>query len=117
MSVAHHNDLRFKKVNGFDGLEVSQTLVTPGGHNFQAIRTPNHLTLTSETGDTILVTGPGVRDFSVSGVLGSVGDALLGVLGAAKKLLTCTPISITTVNVGSDGRITSVKIENTCAAS
>lgn len=117
MSVAQQNDLAFTKVKGFDQLQVSKTLVTPGGHHFQAIMTADHMTLTSEAGDTILVTGPGVREFSISGLVGAVGDGLLGVLGAAKKLLGCTPTSTTTVNVGSDGKVTSIQVIQTCVAS
>lgn len=61
--------------------------------------------------------GSGTAEISVSGALGAVWDALLEVAGKLKGLLSCTPVTTTTVNVGSNGQITSVVTQTTCAPS
>lgn len=102
---------------------ASQTINGPKGMKFLATVHGNNTTLTSaaDPNQTIILhlppPGGGVTaDVSVSGVIGAIGDGLVEALGALKKILSCNPVTTTTVNVGSDGKITSVVTTTACAA-
>jgi hypothetical protein len=104
---------------------VSKTIAGPKGTKFTAVTHGNSTTLTSanDPNQTIVVNlpppGSGTKtiDVSVSGIIDTIGNGLLEVLGALKKVLSCTPTTKTTVNVGSNGQVTSIVTETTCTAS
>jgi hypothetical protein len=104
---------------------VSKTIAGPKGTKFAAVTHGNSTTLTTanDPNQTIVVnlppagSGTATADVSISGILGGIGDGLLEVLGALKKVMSCTPTTKTTVNVGSNGQVTSIVTETTCTAS
>lgn len=87
-----------------------------GKHTFDVVTngTTAILTMPSDPHTTIVVTGVSPADLSISGVLSGISDGLLAALGALKKVLGCTPKTTTTVNVGTDGKVTSVVTETSC---
>jgi hypothetical protein len=116
MSTAPSQVPAFREIAGVDGLKVTDIITSPQGNQFQGIMTgDDRLVLTSAAVGTVVVTGPGVIDVSVSGVLGSIGDAILDALAKIKSIISCTPITTTTVNVGSNGQVTSITTTTTCA--
>jgi hypothetical protein len=105
----------FRDIAGADGLKVADTITTPQGNQFQAIMWGNSLVLTNAAVGTVVATGPGVADVSVSGVLGSIGDAIVDVLKTIKGILSCTPQTTMHVDVGPDGKVTGITMSTTCA--
>lgn len=95
-------------------LKIGEAITTPQGNQFRAIMLGNQLVLTSAAVGTVVATGPGVIDFSVSGILGDIGDSLIEVLEKVKGLVSCTPTQTTNITVGSDGKVTSITITSTC---
>ena len=111
-----------EKIEGTD-LRVSKNVAGPRGSKYTAVFRGKSTILTSlaDPHETIVITGGAgggggstTAELSVSGILGGIGDALLDALGALKKLVSCQPVTTTTVNVGSDGKITSVTTTTTC---
>ena len=96
------------------------TVKTPGGASFDANRTANGTILVSTGADgdrnTIVVQGGPTDGTAELDILGGIGDGILAILGAAKKLLGCTMTTTTTVNVGADGKVSSVVTTTTCAS-
>lgn len=102
---------------------TSKTIAGPHGTKFVATVHGNNTTLTSpaDPNQTIVIhlppPGSGITaDVSVSGIIGAIGDGLMEALGALKKILSCNPVTTTTVNVGSDGKVTSIVTTTACAA-
>ncbi len=107
-------------------LRISKTIAGPKGTKFTAVYHGNTTTLinAADLSQSIVITAPPAggggavtADVSISGVLGSIGDGLMEVLGALKKLVSCTPTQTTQINMGSDGKISSVVITQTCGPS
>jgi len=95
------------------------TITTPGGNSFEAHGIANGAFLVSTSadgdGNTIVVQGDTGGTAEFPDILGAVGDGVMGILKAAKDLLGCKMTTTTTVNVGPDGKITSVVTTTTCA--
>lgn len=104
----------FRDIAGVDGLKIGETITTPQGNQFQAVMWGNSLVLTNATIGTVVATGPGVAFVSISGVLGSIGDALVDALKTLKGILGCTPTQTTHFDIGANGQITGVTVTNTC---
>ena len=104
----------FREIAGVDGLKVADTITSPRGNQFQAIMMGNSLVLTNAAVGTVVATGPGVIDLSVSGIIGGIGDALVDALKTLKGILSCTPQQTTHIDVGPDGKITGITTTNTC---
>jgi hypothetical protein len=102
---------------------------TPAGHAVELLHTRKGAILSGATPDgahlTMIVNGGGgggagtggFAEFSIGGALGGLWDTVVEAAGKLKSLLSCTPVQTTTVNVGADGKITSVTISNSCVPS
>lgn len=104
----------FREIAGVDGLKIADTITTPQGNQFQAIMMGNSLVLTNAAVGTVVATGPGVIDLSVSGIIGGIGDALVDALKTLKGILSCTPQQTTHFDIGPNGQITGVTVTSTC---
>jgi hypothetical protein len=116
VSTSTAGSIQFRHVPTSTTLEVPESFTTPGGNELSAVTTPGRATLTNASGDTIVVTGPTTIDVTVSAVLGAIGDAVVSALKDLGGILSCTPTTITEVNLGSDGKVTSVHTTTTCGA-
>jgi hypothetical protein len=104
-------------------LRVYKDIAGPRRTKFTGVVHGNSATLTSasDPNQTIVIHlpppsggGSTTTDLSISGILGVLGDGLMEALRALKGLVSCTPVTTTTVNVGSDGKVTSVVTTTSC---
>jgi hypothetical protein len=90
--------------------------ITVGTQNLRTVMMHDRMILTGGTLGTITVLGdPKVlEEFSIggalNGLLGGVGDALV----ALKKVLSCTPVTTTTVTTKPNGVIDKIETTTTC---
>ena len=106
-------DPTFKELPDVSNIKISEEIKTPGGNTFIALMTDTHILLTSQADPphTIIVTGDIPTAIPLLGGLGDIlGDALNGLI----KILTCKPVTTTTVETHKDGTCT-VKMETKCA--
>ena len=98
-----------------------KTLKTPAGSSVDVLHSTTGSVLDGALAEgsgrlTIVVHG-GHEDGVAMDILGGIWDAVVAVVSKLKEVLSCTPVTTTTVNVGSDGKVSSVVTTTTCVSS
>ena len=92
---------------------LSETITSSRGNRFQVLSTGSTHTMISETdpNNHIIVIGdPGFAELSFSGIGDAIGDAIKAII----QIMTCKPMTTTTVETHKDGTV-KVTTTTTCA--
>jgi len=112
------SELQFEDFPEQADIKVSKVLTTSKGDKIRVIVTTGESVVLTATGqrdgDTVTVIGD--PELVATALLGEIWDAVKGVAGKALDLLTkgCSPMTVTQVNVGPDGKVTSITTTTTC---
>jgi hypothetical protein len=112
--------LEFENLHHLTNVRLSKVITTSKGLKYRAVAMKkNHLTLIPEDPDgfAVVMTGPGVAEASVGGVinsiLGGLGDAINAAIDVVKKL-GCTPQTTVQQTFDQNGHLVGQTITTTC---
>ncbi len=112
------SELQFEEFPERADIKVSKALTTSKGDKIRAIVTTGRSVMLTaigkHDGDTVTVTGS--PDLVTTELLGDIWDGIKGLVGKAIDLITkgCNMETNTTVNVGPDGKVTSISTTTKC---
>ncbi|MGC1307271.1 MAG: hypothetical protein WA885_08585 [Phormidesmis sp.] len=117
MNKSDSSELQFEEFRERADIKVSQALTTSKGDKIRAVMTTGGsvmlVAVEKDDGDTITVIGS--PDSIPAELLGEIWDGIKSIVGKAIDIIKgCTPKTVTQVNVGKGGKITSITTTTTC---
>jgi hypothetical protein len=109
--------LEFEHLPNLTNIRISKVITTPKGLKYRAVAVKkNYLTLVPEAhgGITVVMTGTGVAELSIGGILDAIADAIGALVKVFKKLADCSPQTTVQQEFNKDGELVSQTITTTC---